>query len=117
MSRGTCSLCHRDIIWALTVMLPGGGGRKRMPLDPAQVGDDDEYANVAVHRDHLGSVFARVLSADDPTLRPGERRAVPHFATCPKRTAKKAVAPTPARRAITQSPGDATVLTFRPRSR
>lgn len=77
MSAALCSSCGADIVWAFT--LPG---RKRMPLDAERRPDDDELANVAVRRDHLGSVIARVLKAGE---RPegNEWRARSHFATCP----------------------------------
>ena len=90
VSYGTCNRCQADIVWALTVIQPGakGGGRKRMPLDPGRAPDDSTYANVAVSRDHLGSLYARVLSKAEPDLREGEHKAVPHFATCPNRPAK-----------------------------
>lgn len=74
-----CRWCGADILWATTVP-----GHRAMPIDPAVCRERDEYANVAVWRDHLQSVYCRVLSRDEP-LRHGERRAVTHFATCPSR--------------------------------
>lgn len=71
-----CELCGRDIVWAVTP------ARKRMPLDPERLAEGDARGNVGVHRDHHGTVLARVLSAAEP-IRAGEWRAVPHFATCP----------------------------------
>lgn len=71
MSAGRCEACQADIFWA---RLPSG---KRMPLDPARRDD----GNVAVYRDHLGGLRARVLKAGE---RPDthEWLALPHFATC-----------------------------------
>lgn len=71
-----CDLCTAEIVWAVTP------NRKRMPLDPARLAEDDARGNVAVRRDHHGTVLARALSAKEP-IRAGEWRAVPHFATCP----------------------------------
>lgn len=86
--RDICELCGADIVWAVT---PAG---KRMPLDPARLEEDDARGNVAVRRDHHGTVQARVLSAAEP-IRAGEWRAVPHFATCPRyeRRAKRGKGP------------------------
>jgi hypothetical protein len=73
----TCRRCGRPIVLALIV-----GSQKRMPIDPAPRPDDDEYANIAVSGDHLGSVYARVISKAEP-YRVTERRHTTHFATCP----------------------------------
>lgn len=72
-----CRLCRRPIIFGLVI-----ASKRRMPLDVDRYEPDDETANVAVSSDHLGSVFARVVSKAEP-LRATERRAMPHFATCP----------------------------------
>lgn len=81
-----CRECEGDIVWART--LPN---RAMMPLNPERRPRNDETANVAVHRDHLGSVYARVLKAGEQ-LETFEWRAVAHFATCPARAAKRAAA-------------------------
>lgn len=79
MTTRLCRECQREVIWARTV--PAG---KAMPLDPERRRPDDPDANVAVYRDHLGVLRARVLSAD-ARPEPYEWLAMPHFATCPKR--------------------------------
>lgn len=72
MSAGRCASCGADVFWAIT---PAG---KRMPVDPNPVPD----GNVAIYRDHLGALRARVLRAgEQPSAY--ERRGVAHFATCP----------------------------------
>lgn len=77
MSRGTCKVCRRPVIWARTIP-----GQKMMPLDPVPYDDDDERANVA--RLPIGSGdYCRVVSADEPFAPPAERRHMPHAATCP----------------------------------
>jgi hypothetical protein len=73
-----CRLCGQPIY--LAVIKSSG---RRIPIDPVRADDDDTRANVAVEGDHLGSVFARVLSAAEP-LRAHERRHHTHFATCPR---------------------------------
>lgn len=80
MSGAICRDCQADIIWGRTT------AGKMMPLDPERLDRDDESANVAVCRDHLGRVLARVLTADEQPL-PHEWRAMPHFATCLPRLA------------------------------
>lgn len=74
-----CRHCGRPIAFGLIIT-----SKRRIPLDPGTHDVTDRDANVAVTSDHLGSIFARVLSATDP-IRPGERRAMPHFASCPAR--------------------------------
>lgn len=75
-----CRQCERDIIFAVTA------GGKRMPLDPAPSPD----GNVAVYRDHLGRLNARVLVRGvEPE--PYEKRAMPHFASCPGRAPERPV--------------------------
>lgn len=78
MSR--CRECGGDIVFGRTE------AGKLMPLDPQRYPDDDETANVAVYRDHTTRLNARVINDDRP-LASYEHRAMPHFATCPKRVA------------------------------
>jgi hypothetical protein len=76
VSAGVCNVCRADISWAIT-----RPGNKRMPLDPPRYEGTDERANVAVSRDHHGSLLARVLkNGEQPESY--EWRAMPHFATC-----------------------------------
>lgn len=61
-----------------------------MPLDPERRADGDPAANVAVSRDHLGRVLARVLKpTEGDRAEPFEWLAVPHFATCVPRLARE----------------------------
>jgi hypothetical protein len=76
MTTARCRYCGQEIIFALVIK-----SKRRIPIDPTPYPADYADANVAVSRDHLGSVFARVLSRGE-TPRPSERRAMPHFATC-----------------------------------
>lgn len=73
-----CRQCGLDVLWALTKT-----GAK-MPVDP----EPNEGGNVAVYRDHLGQLRARVVMVGAP-IEDYERRAMPHIATCVKK------APTP----------------------
>ncbi|GAB2613738.1 hypothetical protein GCM10027067_26630 [Pseudactinotalea suaedae] len=68
--------CGEPIEWARTIP-----GQRRMPLDLDRYPDEDERANVAVMPHHTGP-YCRVVTKDEP-LRDGERRRMPHFATCP----------------------------------
>lgn len=120
MSERGPSICRRpgcgaDILWALTIPR-----HKRMPIDPAVLADDDVRGNVAVWRDHLGSLYCRVVSRDEP-LRAGERRAVPHWATCagrrstpPPEAGKDHASPRPLA-APTAIPDGSNVIPFRGR--
>lgn len=84
MSAGRCRDCQADIVWARTQ------AGKLMPLDPERRPDGDPAANVAVSRDHLGRVLARVLKpTEDDRAEPFEWLAVPHFATCVPRLARE----------------------------
>jgi hypothetical protein len=74
--------CGAGIAFAL---MPGG---RRMPIDVVRAPDTDTYASVAVHGDHHGSLYGRVVTKDQPLL-PGERRHTTHFATCPLRRKKR----------------------------
>ena len=87
-SYSVCDQCGEDIIWALTMP-----ARKRMPIDPGRADRDETYANLAVRRDHLGSLFVRVLKKDEEPM-VTEHRGVPHFATCKKRNQPKQVTST-----------------------
>jgi hypothetical protein len=82
VSAGICRECNGDIVWARTEK------GQRIPLDPARLSRDDETANQAVYRDHLGALRTRVPSAENPIAN-HEWRAMPHFATCPARTAAR----------------------------
>lgn len=74
--------CGAEIEWARTLPNADGvGGRKRMPLDMDRYDPQDERANVAVVPHHTGP-YCRVITAAEP-LRDGEKRRMPHFATCP----------------------------------
>lgn len=86
--------CGRDILFARTIP-----GQKLMPIDPGVAPDDEEYANLAVRKDHLGSLYVRVLAKGEVPM-VTERRGVPHFATCPARQKKKPTDPTPALRVV-----------------
>lgn len=77
-----CRDCSADIVWAISEK-----GR-RIPLDPERRDRGDDAAPLAVYRDHLGSLRARVPSADRPIAQ-HEWRAMPHFATCPPRVAAR----------------------------
>jgi hypothetical protein len=78
-----CRLCSQPILFGLVV-----ASKRRLPIDPTRYADDDERANVAVAGDHLGSTYVRVISKAEP-LRANERRAMPHFATCPALLAQR----------------------------
>lgn len=72
MGAGICSSCKADIMWART------SHGKRMPIDP----EPRPEGNLAVYRDHMGQIRARTLGeGQEPETY--ERRAMPHFATCP----------------------------------
>lgn len=75
----TCSGCHRDIVWSITVAGPNGRGGKPMPLDP----QENLAGNVAVRVAHGHRLIARVLTKDEQVDRPVEYVAMPHFASCP----------------------------------
>jgi len=72
-----CTRCGQPIAWGLT--LPA---RRRMPIDPQRRPDDDHTANILVSGDPHGSILCRVESRAEP-IRDGERRYMPHWATCP----------------------------------
>lgn len=78
---GRCRDCQADIIWSRTQ------AGKMMPLDPERREPGDPAANVAVARNHLGGVLARVLKAGE-VPEPFEWLAIPHFATCLPRLAQ-----------------------------
>lgn len=78
-----CPKCHGEVIWGITET------GKRMPLDPPTYPRDDETATAAVFTDHLRRVRVRILRHDRP-LEGYERRAMPHFATCPVERAQRA---------------------------
>lgn len=83
--RSPCKYCGLSILWARTAE------NRPMPLDPAESAD----GNVAVIRDDRQELVCRVLGKGD-SASPGERRHMPHFATCknwPKQKAKKQNAP------------------------
>jgi hypothetical protein len=72
----TCRYCGADVLWAIT---PKG---RRMPVDPEPRPD----GNLAVYRDHLGQLRARVVTrsiSGEYPREPYERPAMPHAATCP----------------------------------
>jgi len=78
----TCNACGGTVLFGRTTT----ANNKPIPLDPQRHERDDERANVAVSRNHLGSLLARVLKDGEQPER-HEWRAMPHFATCPKRAA------------------------------
>lgn len=80
---GTCRFCEASIHWGFT-----HHGHRRIPLDPPRYADDDTTANALVHGDHLGSVYVRIQSTARPA-EPGERRYMPHAATCPARARRR----------------------------
>jgi hypothetical protein len=67
-----CSGCYADIRWAITV----NGRRQAVNAKP------DEAGNLAIYTDGTGTLRARVLTAERPTLEGAEWRAMPHAATC-----------------------------------
>ncbi|WP_326780405.1 hypothetical protein OG481_09675 [Streptomyces longwoodensis] len=85
-----CDGCRARIRWAITV----NGRRQAVDADP------DESGNLGVYRDGTGTLKARVLTKDRPTLEGAEWRAMPHAATCrnplrprrPSRPGRRAVA-------------------------
>ena len=82
---GTCRHCGHEVLWARTWHLDDTSHRSKwIPLDPAQAPDTDRGANIAVSRDHHGSLLARVLRVEEyPTAT--EVRGRVHMATCPGR--------------------------------
>jgi hypothetical protein len=66
-----CGWCPAQIEWAFTMR------GKRIPIDALP----DENGNLAVRRTESGRLLSRMLTTDSP-LRPDERRAMPHHATC-----------------------------------
>lgn len=71
LSHARTGVCRADILW---LVLDTG---KRMPVDAAP--NDD--GNVAAMRNVTGTWLGHVLRAGEaPT--PGERKYMPHFATC-----------------------------------
>lgn len=77
-----CRDCGADIVFARTQ------AGKLMPLDPERREAGDPAANVAVARNHLGTLLARVLTNAAPDPEPFEWLAIPHFATCLTRRAQ-----------------------------
>lgn len=73
MSGAVCKGCGAPVLWAVT------SNDKRMPVDPWE----DPQGNVAT-RIVAGILIVRVLRAGERP-RPGEKRRVAHFATCPAR--------------------------------
>lgn len=69
-----CRGCNSLIEWALTV------NEKRIPFNP----EPDPTGNLAIYRDERGMFRARTLSKEHPEPTRGERRFMPHHATCPK---------------------------------
>jgi len=68
----TCPSCNERIRWAVTT-----AGR-RQPLNA----EPNEKGNVAVYTDGTGTLRARALTAERPSLEHLEWRAMPHVATC-----------------------------------
>lgn len=66
-----CKRCGDEFLWARTAK-----GRA-MPVDPQPRPD----GNLAIHRDHLGQLRARVVTTDAP-IEAYERPGMPHAATC-----------------------------------
>lgn len=70
-----CKRCGREFLWART------NKGKPMPVDP----EPREHGNLAIHRDHLGQLRARVVTKDAP-IEAWERPGMPHAATCVPRS-------------------------------
>lgn len=68
----TCARCGAEILWAITTK------GKRMPVDI----EPTEAGNLAIYRDHVGGLHARVVKPNEP-VEPYERPGIAHFATCP----------------------------------
>lgn len=87
-----CPSCHKPIRWAITA------AGKRQPVNA----EPDDKGNLAVYTDGTGTLRARVLTADRPTLEHLEWRAMPHVATCvgpePRIVPNSRVIPFPRRR-------------------
>ncbi|EYT83991.1 hypothetical protein CF54_04140 [Streptomyces sp. Tu 6176] len=67
-----CRSCYGRIRWAITV------NGKRQAINA----DTDPAGNLAAHTDHTGTLKARALTAERPTLEHAEWQAMPHAATC-----------------------------------
>lgn len=78
-ANGRCGACGRLVAWAMVIRQDGTP--VRMPLDITERAD----GNIAVYRDHVPTIRARTLRADETPAR-YERRVAPHFATCPRAT-------------------------------
>lgn len=79
LAHKSTGVCRADVLW---LVLDTG---KRMPVD-AKPNDD---GNVAAMRDASGNWYGHVLRAGE-TPTPGERRYMPHFATCEAHKARQA---------------------------
>lgn len=73
--RARCRACRAAVLVTLTE-----SGR-RLLVDPEP---EPERGNTALHRDHLGVLRSRRITAERPVM-PWERVYVPHPATCPDR--------------------------------
>lgn len=105
--------CSAEVVWGKTVRQLDEktgkmtGGRPmmvdwpfpvlRMKADQLVAGEDGQpVPNLGTRQDQWGTLLVRVLSETEP-LRPGERPAIPHWATCknpppPKRRRAKVTA-------------------------
>lgn len=71
-----CDRCRNPVVWAVTA------AGERQPLDPSPLpAREATDRDVAVHRDHLGTLRCRVPSPDYPAA-VYERIHRPHHATC-----------------------------------
>ncbi|MCX4993808.1 hypothetical protein [Streptomyces longwoodensis] len=84
-----CDGCRERIRWAITV----NGRRQAINADP------DDTGNLGVYRDGTGTLKARALTKDRPTLEGAEWRAKPHAATCTSPRPRPRPSSRPGRRA------------------
>lgn len=78
-----CGSCHEEIDWATgTEPNPKTGKFPRQPVNHDSAGDPK--GNLAVWRDpRTRALHFRYLTRAEPDLRPGEKRGISHYATCP----------------------------------
>lgn len=84
-----CQGCRQAVVLARVWRLEDTPVRRPptwLPLDAVPL--ENDAGNVAWRRTPAGGLFARVLRKDEQPMA-DERRAMPHFATCPQAKARR----------------------------